>query len=274
MPPLTDVQGTLNELEARLAATRAQLRDVATMGAVITSIHEINAVLSVFVEMAIRLVEGEVGLILRIRDGRLQPDINWGVSEEVLHNLSEWCGDDLPRKCYDNREPIVLNNLGIRAESGFTIDSILCLPIQTADACHGVVMVLNREDGEQFTDQDRESLEMLVNFAAVAIQNSNLIRDKLRQQKVAQEMAFARQVQESILPPNINGIDGVDIGAVYSPAREVGGDFYNIFNLGRSQFIVVIGDVSNKGVPAALVMSAASGMISSLLADDPHLSVS
>ncbi|MEW5993478.1 MAG: PP2C family protein-serine/threonine phosphatase, partial [Candidatus Zixiibacteriota bacterium] len=81
-------------------------------------------------------------------------------------------------------------------------------------------------------------------------------------------------VQESILPPNINGIDGVDIGAVYSPAREVGGDFYNIFNLDRSQFIVVIGDVSNKGVPAALVMSAASGMISSLLADDPHLSVS
>jgi sigma-B regulation protein RsbU (phosphoserine phosphatase) len=115
---------------------------------------------------------------------------------------------------------------------------------------------------------------MLLNFVAVAIDNSNLIKDKLRQQKTDQEMAIAKQIQETILPTNIDNITGVDIGAAYYPARDVGGDFYDVIRIDETSFVVVVGDVSNKGVPAALVMSAAAGIIKTTIASNPDISVS
>ena len=109
---------------------------------------------------------------------------------------------------------------------------------------------------------------------AVALDNSQLIKAKLSQQKTQQEMAIARQIQETILPQNIDGIEGVEMGAEYYPALDVGGDFYDVHKIDRSRFVVVLGDVSNKGVPAALVMSAASGIITTILTMKPDIAMS
>jgi len=274
MPAHVDIDDKLNELESRLEATKAQLRDLATMGAVITSIQEINAVLSVVMDMAIRLVDGEVGLIMLEEDGQLKVKISWGVNEEFAKSLMYQDGMDLPSYCFKVRQAVILNDLGIRDDNGLSIESIICLPIQTADTCHGVLMAINKAEGGSYNEEDKESLEMLLNFVAVAIDNSILIKDKLRQQKIEQEMSIARQIQETILPQDVDSISGVEVGAAYFPAREVGGDFYDILRLDDERFIVIIGDVSNKGVPAALVMSAASGIISSLLSANPEIVVS
>jgi sigma-B regulation protein RsbU (phosphoserine phosphatase) len=136
------------------------------------------------------------------------------------------------------------------------------------------MILVNKVGGGAFTENDRLTLERLLNFVAVAIDNANLISEKLSRQKIEQEMAIARQVQKTILPPNIDNIGGVDIGAVYAPAREVGGDFYDVVPVDGDRFLVVIGDVSNKGVPAALVMSAAAGIIKSTVRQESDISVS
>jgi sigma-B regulation protein RsbU (phosphoserine phosphatase) len=86
-------------------------------------------------------------------------------------------------------------------------------------------------------------------------------------------MTIARQIQETILPSDVEPIGGVEIGAAYYPAREVGGDFYDVVKIDEHRFFVVLGDVSNKGVPAALVMSASSGIIKSVLDAVPDISV-
>lgn len=267
-------QSTINDLEARLEARRAQLRDMATMGAVITSIQEINAVLSVVMDMAIRLVDGEVGLIMLDTDGELKVEISWGVNEEFAKSLMYLDGMDLPSYCFKVRETIILNELDLKAEDGFLVQSLISVPIQTSKKCHGVMVVVNKSGGGLFGDEDREILQMLLNFVAVAIENSDLIKAKLNQQKIDQEMDIARQIQETILPQDIDSIDGVDIGVAYYPAREVGGDFYDLIRVDESRFVVVIGDVSNKGVPAALVMSAAAGIIKSIIKTNPEITVS
>jgi len=274
MSTQVDIDDKLNELETSLAATKAQLRDLATMGAVITSIHEINAVLSVVMDMAIRLADGEVGLIMLEEDQQLKVKVGWGVNERFIRSLTYQDGMDIPSYCFKNRQTVILNDLGIKHDSGLTIESIICLPIQTADKCHGVLMIINKAGETNYSEEDKECLEMFLNFVAVAIDNSILIKDKLKQQKIDQEMAIARQIQETILPQDINSIFGAEIGAIYSPAREVGGDFYDILKLDDERFMVIVGDVSNKGVPAALVMSAASGIISSLLTTNPEMAVS
>ncbi len=265
--------GAGDDLGDVLAATRAELHDLATMGAVITSIHNIDAVLSVVMDMAVRLVNGEVGLIMLEENGELETRTAWGVDASFVRSLGYRDDTDLATWCHTNGQSVILNDLEIKSNDGPRIDSIICVPIKTLSRAHGVMLIINKFGGGTFTDEDREKMEMLLNFVAVAIDNSILMQERLRQQKIEQEMAIARQVQETILPQDINSMPGVEIGAAYFPAQEVGGDFYDLHRLSDTSFMVIIGDVSNKGVPAALVMSAAAGIIKSTLDNTPDIPV-
>ncbi len=264
----------VEELEAKLEASKAQLRDLATMGSIVTAIHEIDSVLSVVTDMAIRLVNGEVGVLLLSENERLVMKISWGVSEEFVRSLMYANNQDLASYCYSSREAVILTDLGIKNEEGLSIDTVMALPIQTSGKCLGVLIVFNKVDGGNYSDEDRESLEMLLHFVAVAIDNSQLVKEQLKRQKTEQDMAIAKQVQETILPRDDYKIDGAEIGAIYFPARDVSGDFWDVVKIDESSFIVIIGDVSNKGVPAALVMSATSGIIKSIIAEHPMIAVS
>jgi sigma-B regulation protein RsbU (phosphoserine phosphatase) len=273
MVPTKDLTAEVEQLEASLETQRAQLHDLATMGAVITSIHEIESVLSVVMDMAIRLVDGEVGIIYLAERDRLEPRVSWGISDELVRAIKVDDGRDIADFCYQAREGITLADLALVGSTGARINSVLCLPIKVTAACLGVMVIINKVRGGPFSDHDKETLGVLLNFVAVAIDNSNLMREKLTRQAMEQEMRIARQIQETILPGNIENVPGVEIGAVYFPAREVGGDFYDIVKLDDRRFFVVIGDVSNKGVPAALVMSASSGIIKSILETMPDIQV-
>ncbi len=264
----------LYDVEARLQICRANLHDLATMGAVITSIHELQTVLSVVMEMSIRLVNGEVGIILLYEEEELSHKISWGVSDDFVKSLIYQDGMDIASYCYKIKETIILSDLGVRNEDGNSIDSIICSPIKTSEKCLGVVVIINKATGESYTDEDKEILEVLLSFVAVAIENSNLIKEKLLKQKIDQEIAIAKQIQETILPDNIDILTGLEIGAVYYPAREVSGDFYDVIKIDDNNAIVIMGDVSNKGIPAAMVMSAAAGIIKSTVALNPNIEIS
>lgn len=244
------------------------------MGAVITSIQEIDVVLSVVMDMSIRLVEGEVGFIMLEENGKLVHKIAWGVSETVAHSLTYLDNLDIPTYCFQNLEPLVLGNLNRVSEGGIKVNSIIAMPIMMQDRCFGVAAIINKDSGTNFVVEDKENLAVLLNFVAVAIDNSLLVKDKLRKQQIEQEMAIARQVQATILPQDIAAIPGVEVGAMYFPARDVGGDFYDLIRINDTKFIAIIGDVSNKGVPAALVMSACSGIIKSIVAAEPAIEIS
>lgn len=268
-----ELKSEIEQLEASLAVQRAQLHDLATMGAVITSIHEIDSVLSVVMDMAIRLVDGEVGIIFLSDRDKLVSKISWGINDQFIRSILCDDGRDVATYCYQERQGLILTDQAIVSETGTRVHSLVALPIKITDACLGVMVIVNKVSGGNFSEDDRETLDVLLNFVAVAIDNSNLIRDKLMRQAMEQEMLIARQIQETILPSDIEGVHGVDIGAVYFPAREVGGDFYDVVKIDDRRFFMVMGDVSNKGVPAALVMSASSGIIKSILESTPDIQV-
>jgi sigma-B regulation protein RsbU (phosphoserine phosphatase) len=205
--------------------------------------------------------------------GGLKLKTSWGIDGRFARQLMYRDGVDLPSYCHSTGEAVILNDLKIHEQSGMRVNSIICVPIKTSTRAHGILLIVNKSRGGQFGDDDRERLEMLLNFVAVAIDNSRLMQEQLRQQKIEQEIAIARQVQETILPQNLDAVPGAEIGVVYYPAREVGGDFYDLYQLTETQWLVVLGDVSNKGIPAALVMSAAAGIIKSILAMDKDIAV-
>lgn len=78
--------------------------------------------------------------------------------------------------------------------------------------------------------------------------------------RVEHELQLAKEIQFSLLPVHVPSIPGVDISAIYIPAKEIGGDYYDIIDLKEGKFSIAIGDVSGKGIPAALLMTMIRGM--------------
>ena len=88
-----------------------------------------------------------------------------------------------------------------------------------------------------------------------------LAQDMRERERVAQELTVARRIQQASLPLEVPTLEGWQISPYYQPAREVGGDFYDFFELEDGRQGVVVGDATGKGIPAALVVSATSSML-------------
>jgi sigma-B regulation protein RsbU (phosphoserine phosphatase) len=262
------------ELESKLIESRSKLRDLATMGAVIASILDIDTILSVVMEMSIRTVEGEVGLIQIWEEEKLKSKITWGIDENSIKNIIYADGLDIATYCFTKQVSVIWKDKIESGNVGPNINTVLAMPIKARARCHGAIVIVNKTSGESFGEEDKENLEILVNYAAVAIENSILLKESLRKQKLEQELEIARQIQQTILPDSEIKIKGLDVGAIYRPAREVGGDYYDMVKFGENDYLMVVGDVSNKGIPAAMVMSATAGIIRTELANSADISPS
>jgi serine phosphatase RsbU (regulator of sigma subunit) len=144
-------------------------------------------------------------------------------------------------------------------ETNYRTKSILCMPmLNNEGALVGVVQVLNKKDGSRFDDKDESLLEALSVQAGVAIQRARLLEAFVEKQRIQESLKLAADIQMGMLPKDFPAFpkrDDFDLFASIIPAKEVGGDFYDFFLIDDDHLCFVIGDVSGKGVPAALFMA-------------------
>ncbi len=246
----------LYDLELKLADQNSQLEDVARMGLMITSILDLESVLAAMMEMAVRTAGGEVGCIILSVNGELRTRVSWGVERETLSSIRMEGNVDVVDWVMQSGEIAVINELPDIPEAKFRIDCILAAPLIARDQPIGAVVIINKDSKTGFSEEDKLRVQMLVRFAAVAIENANLMEAKLRSLKMEQELKLARTVQQTLLPDASESFEKALIEAKYVPAGHVGGDYFDIIRLSGHEFVVIVGDVSNKGVPAALMMAA------------------
>jgi len=139
--------------------------------------------------------------------------------------------------------------------TGYRTKSMIAVPLKMGERITGVAQVINRLDGNSFDRDDLELFTALCSMAAIAIENAKMHRSLMEKQRLVKDMEFARTVQESFLPQQAPEVPRYKFSAHYTPAQEVGGDFYDFIHLDRGRTGIVIGDVSGKGVPAALYMA-------------------
>ncbi len=144
-------------------------------------------------------------------------------------------------------------------QTNFKTKSILCMPMTTrAGELIGVIEVLNKTDGGTFQESDEKLLEALCIQAGVAIVRARLTEAFLEKQRIEESLKLAADIQMGMLPstfPAFPERNDFDLFAGIIPAKEVGGDFYDFFLIDKKHLCFVIGDVSGKGIPAALFMA-------------------
>jgi sigma-B regulation protein RsbU (phosphoserine phosphatase) len=139
--------------------------------------------------------------------------------------------------------------------TGYRTKSMITVPLKLGERITGVAQVINRLDGKPFDNDDLELFIALCSMVAIAIENAKMHRSLMEKQRLVKDMEFARTVQESFLPQKAPEVQHYRFSAHYTPALEVGGDFYDFIHLHKNHTGIVIGDVSGKGVPAALYMA-------------------
>jgi phosphoserine phosphatase RsbU/P len=133
------------------------------------------------------------------------------------------------------------------------VRSELVIPMLLKDRCIGV-FDLESPELDRFTKRDVEILTLLASQAAVAIENARLYEEvSANEARLEKELQFAKRVQAALLPSQLpKRLKGVDLAASFASARELGGDFHDFLMPDSNTLIVALGDVSGKGVPAAL----------------------
>jgi sigma-B regulation protein RsbU (phosphoserine phosphatase) len=139
--------------------------------------------------------------------------------------------------------------------TGYRTKSMITAPLKVRERITGVAQVINRLDGKPFDADDLELFIALCSMVAIAIENAKMHRSLMEKQRLVKDMEFARTVQESFLPQKAPEVQRYRFSAHYTPALEVGGDFYDFIHLDKNLTGIVIGDVSGKGVSAALYMA-------------------
>jgi sigma-B regulation protein RsbU (phosphoserine phosphatase) len=144
--------------------------------------------------------------------------------------------------------------------------SIMCVPLQVQGRGIGLVYVDNRMQAGIFGDPDLELLQAVASTAAVAIENARLHIAEVEQARLERELEVARQLQTSLMPLEPPALPGFELAGLWRAAREVGGDFYDFIPRANERVGIVIGDVTDKGVPAAFFMALARTTLRASLA--------
>jgi serine phosphatase RsbU (regulator of sigma subunit)/anti-sigma regulatory factor (Ser/Thr protein kinase) len=148
----------------------------------------------------------------------------------------------------------------------------LVVPLVTQGELIGTLNLGPRLSEQDYSTDDRRLLATLAAQAAPAIRVAQLVREQAAEaaerERIEQELKVAQLIQQQFLPRELPKLPEWQIAAYYGPAREVGGDFYDFIELGEGRIGVVVGDVTDKGVPAALVMARTHSI---LRAEAPRL---
>ena len=146
------------------------------------------------------------------------------------------------------------------------------VPLVAQGELIGVLILGPRRSERPYSLDDRRLLDNLAGNAAAAIRVAHLVRNQEEQarsrERIDQELKVAQLIQKQFLPQEAPAPDGWSVVPHYRPAREVGGDFYDFIPLPDGQIGLVVGDVTDKGVPAAMVMATTHSI---LRTDAPRL---
>jgi GAF domain-containing protein len=151
---------------------------------------------------------------------------------------------------------------GYRVPVGEMPKSVLSVPLRLQGETRGVISLQNVDRENAFSQSDVRLLETLANSMSVALENARLWeQEKLYRRALERELEIGREIQTGFLPDQLPAVEGWEIAASLLPAREVAGDFYDAFELPDGNIGLVIADVCDKGVGAALFMTLFRSLI-------------
>jgi sigma-B regulation protein RsbU (phosphoserine phosphatase) len=153
-----------------------------------------------------------------------------------------------------------------------TVRSLISVPLIARSELVGTLTVFNKRDGKGFNEDDKRLLAIIGSQSAQVLENARLCEEEKQLALMREEMRLAAECQRSLLPKESPVIPGYEVAGVSSPAKIVGGDYYDFVALEDGRWAICVGDVSGKGIPASLLMANLQATIRGQLLVTPSAS--
>jgi sigma-B regulation protein RsbU (phosphoserine phosphatase) len=235
---------------------------------------DLDEVLNRVMDEVIATTRAERGFVmLREADKRLVFRVARGLDQETIEEPQFQVSRSVVERVAREGEPILTSDA--QADDRFSmrqsvlmlgLRSILCVPLKVKNQVLGVVYVDNRLQAGIFTPDHLELLTAIASSAAIAIENARLYQVAVDKGRLERELQMAREVQASLLPRETPQIPGWEFVARWQPAREVAGDYYDFVPHDEGNLGLVIADVTDKGMPAALFMALTRSIVRASIA--------
>ncbi len=143
-------------------------------------------------------------------------------------------------------------------------------PLRSHTGNNGYLYVA-RKNNIPFDSEERATFETFSDYVSIAFENSHLLSESIEKERLERELDVAREIQRKLIPSELPSRDEFDISALFIPAFEVGGDYYDIYENKKDELQFIIADVSGKGISAAFIMAEVRGIFASMstLIDSP-----
>ena len=218
-------------------------------------------VMNTIIRRSLRAVHAEQGLITLVSKNESDPlktlvrDMSSSSQHQPFHvhqNLLGWM--------QLNKKYLMINNphsdgrfRGIKWDE--TIQNLLCVPLMVKSELVGILTVTNKKGSLEFTDDDQRLLSIIAAQSAQVVENARLYEEEQALIHMQEEVRLASIIQHDLLPKEFPQIQGYDIAGKSIAAQKVGGDYFDFIKIDEHRIAVCLGDVSGKGLPAAILMA-------------------
>lgn len=230
---------------------------LADIGREVASVLELDELLTRIAQLAKRVIDYRTFGILLLDEARGVLEMRLAVQYgEKVRIPDVKLGEGITGYAALHKEPVLVRDVSQDPRYISVVSDVkseMAIPLLLKDRCVGV-FDLESPQIDGFSKRDVEILTLLASQAAVAIENARLYEAvRENEARMEKELRIAQRVQTALLPTGLpKRMKGVDVAAAFEPARELGGDFHDFLAPDGHTLVVAVGDVSGKGVPAAL----------------------
>lgn len=257
-----------SELGISTNAVHNHLELLAEMGRSFASTGDLDATLCSAVGKIAEYVGAEAGALFMLTPCGLKLHCNASCGPVDVTGLEIASDQGIVGFCVQNDDGQIVRdvakdpnfNAAIDDETGFKTKSILCAPMSVKGERIGAIELINKRGGDGLFDgNDLHLLQALASSAGLAVLNARMAEQLVEQERVKRELELAAEIQRSLLPAD--GQSDFPVHGVNLPARTVSGDFYDYYPLDDGRIAFTLGDVSGKGMNAALLMAKTASLL-------------
>ena len=224
---------------------------------------DLDEVLNQVIDEVIAATRAERGFVMLSEpDGKLGFRTARGIDQKTIEEPGFQVSRGVVERVASKGQPMLTSDAQIderismrTSVMSLGLRSVLCVPLKVKETSIGVIYVDNRLKAGIFAQADLDLMNAIAANAAIAIENARLYQVAVEKGRMERELQVAYKVQASLLPANLPQFPGWEFAARWQPAREVAGDYYDFIKGPGEGLGLIIADVTDKGMPAALFMA-------------------
>lgn len=238
-----------------------RLEMISRLNLIIKSITDLESLLTVIMEFILTVASAEMGSIQLKKGKGFYTKVHSNFPDKIRRNYKFKSGETISEYVGRTRSLCFIDHYGqnpqVNGQVKILLDAYLGIPIMIKQNIIGILNVARKTDSgnARLTQDDIDTLLTITELMGTAIHNGILYQETLEKQKLDQELRIANDIQKKLLPEKLPQLEGVSLGAISVPAREIGGDYYDFFELDNGHIGIVLADIVGKGVPAGLFMA-------------------